>query len=257
MQDLTITIFQSKLHWEDIEANLNMFGEKIAAIGQPTDIIILPEMFNTGFTMNAAKLAEGINGKTVKWMTRIAKDKECVITGSLIIRENSNYFNRLIWMPPDSDFQAYDKRHLFRLAKEEQTYAGGNKRLIATLGEWKICPQICYDLRFPVWSRNNDDYDLLLFVANWPERRSTAWKSLLQARAIENIAYVAGLNRVGNDGNDVYHSGDSSIINYKGDILYQKADEEDVFTITLSKSELEKFRSSFPFYRDADTFEIK
>lgn len=262
MEDLRITIIQSSLHWEDIDANLKSFDSKISSIPLgSTDLIVLPEMFNTGFTMNATTYYEEMNGKTFNWMSDKSKEKNCVITGSLIIKENGNYYNRLIWMQPDGSYHTYDKRHLFRMSDEHSNYTKGTQRLIVELKGWKICPLICYDLRFPVWCRNRNDYDLLIFVANWPQKRVYAWKQLLIARAIENISYVVGVNRIGDDGNGFYHSGDSSVLDYLGANLLSEAnsssDNEFIETITLSYSKLESFRSSFPASKDADDFIIK
>lgn len=258
MQDLNITLLQSTLHWEHIDENLNMFSKKVGAIKEPTDLIILPEMFSTGFTMNNKVMAETMSGKAVAWMKKMAKEKNCVITGSLIIEESGKYFNRLVWMQPDGSYETYDKRHLFRYANEQDHYSAGTKKLIVELNGWKICPLICYDLRFPVWIRNkNKAYDLLLFVANWPERRNHPWKTLLMARAMENQVYVAGVNRIGNDGNNIYHSGDSAVINYKGEIISKiQPHAETAETVTISKKELEDWRKTFPAWMDADPFTI-
>ncbi len=259
-EQLKITLIQSALHWENAAANLLMFSEKISGINEETDLIILPEMFSTGFTMNAAAMAQPMNGDAITWMKEKAKEKNCVVTGSLIISENGSFFNRLIWMNPDGSFLHYDKRHLFRLAHEEKTYTPGKDKQIIEYKGWKILPLICFDLRFPVWSRRTKaaDYDLLIYVANWPERRITAWNQLLIARAIENQCYVAGLNRIGNDGNDVYHSGESAIINCKGEIISGiNPHEESIETVTLIKTELVDFRKHLPFLEDADHFTIK
>jgi omega-amidase len=256
---LKVTMIQTALHWENIDANLQMFSEKISALKETGDIIVLPEMFSTGFSMNASALAETMDGSAVSWMKRTAAEKKCVITGSLIIKENNKYYNRLFWMMPDGTYDVYDKRHLFALAHEEKTYTAGNKKLIVEYKGWKIHPLICYDLRFPVWSRRTKthDYDLLIYVANWPERRVTAWSQLLIARAIENQCYVVGVNRVGNDGNNVYHSGDSAIINFKGEAMSMASPNEPLCeTVALSKSELDAFRKQLPFIEDADTFTI-
>jgi predicted amidohydrolase len=258
--DLNISLIQSSLHWENIPANLGMFGNKIASLKGGTDLILLPEMFSTGFTMNAKKVAEKMDGSAVQWMRRMARERNCVITGSLVIEEEGRYYNRLIWMRADGSFEIYNKRHLFRYANEQDHYTAGGKKLVVEFKGWKVCPLVCYDLRFPVWSRNrsNSEYDLLIYVANWPERRSHPWKTLLPARAIENQAYVAGLNRVGNDGNSVYHSGDSAVINYRGEIISKiKGGEETAETITLSFDDLRAFRKSFPAGMDADDFELK
>ncbi len=259
MNDLKVTIIQPGLHWENTGKNLEMFSKKIASITEATDLIILPEMFSTGFTMNAKACAEETNGKTVEWLRTKAKEKKCVITGSVIIHEEKKFYNRLIWMRPDGSFLFYDKRHLFRLAEEDQTYTSGHKKIITEINGWKICPLICYDLRFPVWSRRTKegDYDLLIYVANWPDRRIHAWRQLLVARAIENQSYVAGVNRIGNDGNGIHHSGYSAMLDFKGEQLSTtKPDEESVETISLQKEPLLDFRKHFAFADDADEFRI-
>ncbi len=258
MQTLTITLIQANLFWEDKVANLQMLTEKINKITEPTELVILPEMFSTGFSMQPEKLAENMEGDTIAWMRNIAATKKIILTGSLIIKEENKYYNRLIWMLPTGQYWHYDKRHLFAFANEHQHYTAGNKRLIAQVKGWKINLQVCYDLRFPVWARqaNAEEYDILLYVANWPERRSHAWKTLLTARAIENQSYVIAVNRVGNDGNNIYHSGNSLVIDALGNELYHKADAEDVFTITLQKENLQETRNKFPFLKDADGFKI-
>ncbi len=257
MDNLKVTIFQGYLFWENVEKNLQNITIRLSGIREKTNLIILPEMFNSGFTMNAKALAEPMNGKTIKWMQKTAQQFDCVITGSIIIEEHKKYYNRLIWMRPDGSFESYDKRHLFALAKENDTYTPGNKKLIVELKGWKICPMICYDLRFPVWLRNvNGQYDLLIIVANWPERRALHWRSLIPARAIENQAYVIGVNRVGHDGKEVYHSGDSTCIDPNGNVVYYKRDEEDVYTFTIIAEEVEKIRRALPFLKDADKFTI-
>lgn len=258
MDNLKITIFQGYLFWENIDKNLQNIALRLSSIREKTDLIILPEMFNTGFTMNAELLAETMNGKTIQWMEQIAKKYDCVITGSLIITEDDKFYNRLIWMMPDGTFKHYDKRHLFALSNEHHTYTAGTERLIVELNGWKICPVICYDLRFPVWLRNNDAaYDMLLIVANWPEKRALHWRTLIPARAVENQSYVIGVNRVGHDGNEVYHSGDSTCISANGDVIYYKRDEEDVYTFTINPAELIKLRRALPFLEDADVFKIE
>lgn len=257
MTPLHVTLIQSNLHWENITANLAMFSQKIVAIKEATDVIVLPEMFSTGFSMRAAELAEPMDGSAVQWMQKTAAEKNCVITGSLIIEEAGDYFNRLVWMRPDGTFDTYDKRHLFSLGGEEKTYTAGTAPLVVTIKGWRVRPLICYDLRFPVWSRNkNAGYDVLLYVANWPERRIQAWKYLLIARAIENQAYAIGLNRTGNDGNDMYHSGDSMVLDPLGNVLYHKQQEEDTATIELNYDELQKLRATFRFLEDGDDFVI-
>lgn len=257
---LTFTLIQTVLHWEDKAANLAMLTAKINAIHEKTEVIILPEMFSTGFSMKPEILAETMDGATVNWMRKIAIEKKAIITGSLMIEEEGKFYNRLIWMLPNGNYGYYNKRHCFAFAGEDEHYTAGDKRLIAQVKGWKINLQICYDLRFPIWARqaSNDEpeYDVLLNVANWPQRRSHAWKTLLTARAIENQCYVIGVNRVGNDGNNIYHSGDSLVIDALGETLYHKADEEDVFTITLHKNTLDETRAKLPFLKDADSFNI-
>ncbi|NCI47850.1 amidohydrolase [Sediminibacterium soli] len=260
MSSLTLSLIQSDLQWEDKAANLSRFEQKIAAIRGRTEIVVLPEMFSTGFSMKPALLAETMDGPTVQWMQRIAAEKKIILTGSLIIAENGNYFNRLLWVLPNGTIGCYDKRHRFAFAGEDQEYTSGNKRLIASVKGWKINLQVCYDLRFPVWARQQSgetpEYDLLLYVANWPERRSHAWKTLLTARAIENQCYVAGVNRVGNDGNGIAHGGDTLVTDALGATLYHSQTGESVHTITLEKAPLEEIRQRFPFWKDADEFKI-
>ncbi|RAJ10450.1 putative amidohydrolase [Chitinophaga skermanii] len=262
MSDLTVTLIQANLHWEDKAANLAMFDAKIDAIQGRTEIVILPEMFSTGFSMQPEKLAETMEGETVNWMKKKSREKNIILAGSVIIEEDGHFYNRFIWMQPNGVYGKYDKRHLFGFAGEHNHYEPGDQRLIAQVKGWKICVAVCYDLRFPVWARNQvaadgtAAYDLYINVANWPERRNTAWRTLLQARAIENQCYVVGVNRVGNDGNNIYHSGDSSIIDALGEIIYHKAHDEDVFTYTLTKAPLEEIRSKIPFLKDADRFTI-
>ena len=259
--NLIITLIQSDSFWEDKEKNLQMFEEKIKSISKKTELVILPEMFSTGFSMKPKLFAENMHDASVEWMKKIATTHKIILTGSLIIEEEGNFYNRLIWMLPNGQYGFYNKRHLFAFAGENEQYTPGNKRMITSVNGWKVNVQICYDLRFPVWSRQsilegNHEYDVLLFVANWPQSRSTAWKTLLQARAIENQCYVVGLNRVGNDGNKIYYSGNSMIIDPLGEILYHKEDEEDEFTTTLNKQHLEECRNKFPFWKNADNFVI-
>lgn len=259
MENLKVTVFQGYLFWENIDKNLQNISLRLSNIREKTDLIILPEMFNTGFTMNAAELAEPVGGKTMQWMLKTAQQYDCVVTGSIIIKENDKYYNRLLWVRPDGGYQYYDKRHLFAMGKEDETYTAGTKRLIVDLKGWKICPMICYDLRFPVWMRNRNDnpYDVMIVVANWPERRALHWRSLIPARAIENQAYVIAVNRVGHDGNEVYHSGDSTCISPNGDVVYYKRDEEDLYTFSIIADEVAKTRKALPFLKDADEFTIK
>jgi len=260
MPTLSFTLLQSLLHWEDKAANLAMFEKKIMGIKERTEIVVLPEMFSTGFSMQPKKLAEEMNGETVSWMKRVAATKKIILTGSVIITEGGHFYNRMLWVLPDGNLGYYDKRHRFAFAGEDKEYTAGHKRLIAQVKGWKINLQVCYDLRFPVWARQESkeapEYDVLLYVANWPERRSHAWKSLLTARAIENQCYVIGVNRVGEDGNGIYHSGDSMVLDALGNTLYHKKDEEDIHTIVLEKESLQQVRDKFPFWKDADNFRI-
>jgi len=274
VSSLKFTIIQTGIFWEDKGANLEALAKKIMAIAEPTEIIVLPEMFTTGFSMQPALFAETMEGPTVQWMRRLAENKKSIITGSVIIEENGNYYNRLIWMLPNGQLGYYDKRHLFAFAGEHEFYSEGNKRLIASVKGWKINLQICFDLRFPVWARqqlattNKEsnaentnvaglEYDVLLYVANWPEKRNHAWKTLLTARAIENQCYTIGVNRVGLDGKNMMHSGDSMVVGPLGEVLYHCAYEEDIFHITLQKEELVKTREQFPFWKNADFFNIE
>jgi omega-amidase len=258
MENLKITTYQGYLFWENVDKNLQNIALRLSGIRTTTDLIVLPEMFNTGFSMNAEKLAEPMNGKTMQWMHETAQKFNCVVTGSLIISENGKYYNRLIWMRADGSFEKYDKRHLFAMGKEDETYTAGTQKLIVELNGWKVCPMICYDLRFPVWMRNvNQSYDLLLIVANWPERRSLHWRTLIPARAVENQAYVLGLNRFGYDGNEVFHSGDSMCIDPNGKVIYYKPNEEDIYTFSINAEELEKVRRHMPFLKDADKFHLE
>jgi len=253
MKDLSITTIQSDLHWEDKEQNLKMFEKQIESVQENTDLIILPEMFNTGFSMQAEALAENMKGETVNWMKRMASEKNAAITGSLIIEDNGKYYNRLIWAEPNAEVKYYNKRHLFGLGDEHNHYTAGDAKLIVDYLGWKINLNICYDLRFPVWIRNdkNNPYDVLIFVANWPEKRIEHWDALLRARAIENQCYVIGVNRVGNDGNNIPHTGNTSVIHPFGTVLYTSSDIEQN-TILLSKHDLILNRRQFPFLRDAD-----
>lgn len=262
MSSLTITLIQTNLFWENKKANLEMLQQKIESIKEKTEVVILPEMFSTGFSMKPELLAETMKGETMQWMQRIASKKKIILTGSIIIEQEGKYFNRLIWMLPTGDYGFYDKRHLFAYADENSHYAKGNKKLIASVKGWKVQLQICYDLRFPVWARQepgnlDNQYDLLINIANWPEKRNRAWNVLLQARAIENQCFVAGVNRVGKDGNRIFYSGDSSLIDPMGKIIYQKNNNEDIFTYTLKKETITEYRNQFPFWKESDYFLIK
>lgn len=254
---MKLTLLQSNLVWEDKSKNLDAFERQILSVEEDTDLIVLPEMFTTGFSMQPSLWAEPHLGDTFQKMQVWAEKKQAAILGSFIVEENHQYFNRAYFVFPDGNYQFYDKRHLFRMAKEDQYYSEGTQRLVVEYKGWKILSLICYDLRFPVWSRNNLDYDLLIYIANWPERRALPWQVLLKARAIENLAYVAGVNRIGKDGNGVEHSGDSALIDFKGEILSSIAPHQPQSeTLKLSKTDLNKFRERFPVHLDADTFSI-
>lgn len=260
-ENLELALVQCVLSWENISSNLEHIGGLIDKV--KADIFILPEMFSTGFTMNTS-IAETMDGRAVNWMRVQAARKNAVIAGSLIIKENDKVFNRFIWMSPDGDHKQYDKRHLFRMADEHQHFSSGNQKIIIDYHGWKICPLICYDLRFPVWSRNRStsegesEYDLLLYVANWPEKRRTPWNVLLPARAVENLCYCVGVNRVGEDGNGIPYSGDSAVYNYKGEVVgASEPYEETVKLVSISYSELMAFRRAFPAGLDADRFDIR
>lgn len=262
MASLTFTLIQPHLHWEEKAANLQALERKIKTLGDSAQVVILPEMFSTGFSMKPEELAEDMQGDTVEWMKRVAAENRIILTGSLIIQERGRYFNRLIWMQPNGQYGYYDKRHLFAFGNEDEHYTAGHRRFIASANGFRINLMVCYDLRFPVWARQqfsedgDFEYDVLVYVANWPERRSHAWKTLLTARAIENQCYVIGVNRVGEDGNKIYHSGDSMVVDPLGEVLYHKAHDEDTFTITLEKEHLEQVRERFPFWKDADEFDL-
>lgn len=257
MRNLAVSIIQSALSWENKDENLASFSDKIYAIKEATDLIVLPEMFTSGFSMKPSLFAEEMEGETLQWMQKWAEEKNCVITGSIIIKEQNQFYNRLLWVRPNGSYDYYDKRHLFRFAGEDKQYQAGSSKLIVELQGWKICPLICFDLRFPVWSRNREDYDCLLYVANWPEARSKAWTTLLEARAHENQCYVVGLNRIGADGNNIPHNGCSAIFDPKGSkISVIEPNESRTETIELSWENLVNYRQKFPVAKDADDFEI-
>ena len=258
MQDLKVTLIQTELDWEDIPANLARFEKLVHRVESDSDLIVLPEMFSTGFSMNADQLAEAMHGDSLAWLRTTAEKVHSDMVGSIMIRENDRFYNRLFWVKPDGRLLAYDKRHLFRMTGEHDVYTAGNQNVLAKLKGWHIRPFICYDLRFPVWTRNTDNrFDMALYVANWPAARAAHWKTLLQARAIENQTYVVGVNRIGTDGNGVYHSGDSSVIDPLGNIVFQTGHSSCVRTVRLSGDALEEYRRSFPAWKDGDTFELR
>ena len=255
MENLKITIVQPDIIWEDAEANLRRYSEMLENIEQ-TDVIVLPEMFATGFSMQSKNLKEKMDGLSVNWMKKLAKEKNASVAGSLIIEDNGNLYNRAIWAFPDAKTQHYDKRHLFSMAEENQHYSAGREKLIVEFRGWKFCPLICYDLRFPVWSRNVENYDVLIYMANWPAPRQHVWENLLIARAIENQSYCIGVNRVGNDGAGVNYVGGSAIVSPKGFADFE-GENETIKTVEISYSELHQFRKSFPILNDRDSFQIQ
>ena len=254
---LNITLIQSNLFWEDVDANLSHFKELISEIKE-TDIILLPEMFNTSFCPKSNHLAEKMNGKTIRWMKEISKQKKCAISGSLMVKGNGKAYNRLVWISATGDIHTYDKHHLFSLIKEEKTIAKGEGRLIVEIEGWKICPLICYDLRFPVFSRNNVDYDILIYLANWPVKRIDAWDILLKARAIENQCYTIGVNRVGEDGNGIPFNGHTRVFDSFGkELLSATENKEEVLQISLSLDDLKLKRRQMNFLQDRDDFTLQ
>ena len=253
---MNVTLIQTELFWEDKEANINHFSALINEINEPTDIIVLPEMFATGFTMNAEKYFEIMDGEIVNWMKEKSSAKNAAICGSLIIKENNKCYNRFVFVRPDGVIFTYDKKHLFRMGEEHHHYSSGIQQMTIDYKGFKILPMVCYDIRFPVWLRRTKklNYDLMIVVANWPERRAAHWKTLLQARAIENQSYVIGVNRIGNDGNGIYHAGDSSVINAKGEIIFQQSHQSFTKTFNINLDELIAWRNTFPAIEDADSF---
>src|SRR5688572_28118145 len=264
---LRITTLQTKLKWEDIPGNIRLFNKLLTGTKPgSTDLIVLPEMFNTGFSMRPEVFAEKPEGATMQWMAAAAKDLKSVITGSLMIRDGKKYFNRLIWMRPDGNYDFYDKRHLFRMGNEGNVFSSGKKKLIVELKGWKICPLVCYDLRFPVWSRNrltgrknnlSAEFDVLVYVANWPSARIYTWQQLLIARSLENQCFVVGVNRIGKDGNGMDHAGSSVVLDPLGQPLFSAGKKSSVQTVTLDYAQLKSLREKFPVLMDGDGFEIK
>jgi len=254
---MNISIIQSDLFWESPSKNREMFDEKISTLENDIDLIVLPEMFSTGFSMSPENLAEKWQGPTVKWMLRVATSKKVALAGSLIVEDNGKYFNRLVFIHPDGKIEYYDKRHLFRMSGEHNNYDAGSNRVVISYKDFRILLQVCYDIRFPVWSRNRNDYDMILIVANFPESRRLAWNTLLPARAIENQCYVVACNRVGKDGNDVNYTGESQIVDPLGKLLTSaKPNENQIITANISFQNLTNFRTSFPAHLDADSFTI-
>jgi predicted amidohydrolase len=263
MLDLNIALIQADLMWEDAPGNLARFDEKMAGVKESTHLVILPEMFNTGFTMNVEKCAEPAGGMAMQWMTEKAREMDAVVAGSILTRDGTDFFNRFVWMCPDGTYRHYNKRHLFSMAGEHRTMSSGKEKVIASLYDWNINLQVCYDLRFPVWSKNTFEkdrhaYDVLLYVSNWPEVRKAAYQKLLPARAVENQAYVVWVNRVGTDGKGVCHSGDSGAYDPLGDVIsLAEAGKEEVLHIALSADFLQEQRSKFRIGPDWDQFSLK
>jgi omega-amidase len=254
--NLSITVIQPDIVWEDKAANLQQYEQYISQTDCSRQVVVLPEMFSTGFSMAAEKLAEPMDGPTVQWMQEIATTYKCILTGSLIIEDDGSYYNRMLWVTPDGNIGYYDKRHLFGFAGEDKVYTAGNRRQYVSVNGWVVNLQVCYDLRFPVWARNGNghDYDVLLYVANWPQQRSLAWKALLQARAIENQCYVVGGNRVGTDAKNNRYSGDSSVYGPLGQLIWHAAEAACVHTVVLQQEVLQQARAGFPFLKDSDRF---
>lgn len=254
MQDLKVTLVQQVITPNDPQGNLDHFAEAMR-IMSATDLVVLPEVFTTGFCASARNYAETVEGRAYQWMHAQAAKHQAVVTGSLVVKDGDTYFNRLVWMRPDGSYEQYDKRHLFRMAGEHTRYSMGTERMLVDLKGWRILPLICYDLRFPVWSRNRNDYDVAIYVANWPASRALHWNRLLQARAIENLSYVVGVNRVGMDEAEQHYTGDSSVYGPAGEIVVA-SQEAAVIPATLDAERLRDYRARFPAHLDMDNFEL-
>ncbi len=254
---MKIAIIQSSLFWENPKANRNHFEVKINALTEKVDLIVLPEMFSTGFTMNPEAVFETMQGETIQWLQSLAKTKNSAITGSLVIKKNDNFYNRLVFVFPSGEIQFYDKRHLFSLAGEDKVYTSGKEKLIVNYLGWKICPLICYDLRFPVFARNVEEYDVLIYVANWPKLRINAWDILLKARSVENMCYTIGVNRMGFDNNHFEYDGHSQAVDFLGNYALEPKETEGVFLVELNKGKLVEARKKLGFLGDRDSFELK
>lgn len=247
-------LIQTNIIWENPSENRRILEEKINALIEAIDLIILPEMFTSGFTMHPNLVAETMDGSTISWLKNIAKAKNCAITGSLIITENGNFYNRMVFVFPNGEMQFYDKKHLFTLAGEDKVYTSGNEKVVVKYNHWKICLQVCYDLRFPVFSRNTENYDVLIYVASWPKVRTNAWDILLKARAVENLSYVIGVNRIGTDNNDFEYIGHSQIIDELGNFIIEPTENEGVFIANLDKNKMLETRNKLNFLNDKDAF---
>ena len=254
---MKIALIQTQLSWENPSQNRIILTNKIESISESIDLIILPEMFTSGFTMNPERVAEAMDGVTMLWLQALAKANNCAITGSLVIKEDGNYYNRLVFVFPSGSVEYYNKRHLFTLAGEDKVYASGNQKIVVNYLGWKICPLICYDLRFPAFSRNHEEYDLLLYVANWPKIRINAWDSLLKARAIENMSYTVGVNRIGTDANGHEYTGHSQVVDCLGDYVLQPEEDEGLLTVSLNKDKMIEMRQKLGFLNDKDVFRIE
>lgn len=259
MRPLRVTLVQQPLHWEDAQANRERFAVRLAPLAGTTDLVVLPEMFTTGFSMAPERLAESDDGATHEWLRSQARALDAAVTGSLIVRAGAGHYNRLLFMKPDGTAERYDKRHLFRMAHEHERYAAGEQPLLVEWRGWRICPLVCYDLRFPVWSRRRPglDYELLVYVANWPAARRGAWRALLPARAIENLSCVVAVNRIGADGQGIEYVGDSGAWNHLGEPLADLGSREAAHTVTLDGEALRAFRERFPAHLDSDRFAIE
>lgn len=254
---MKVVLIQSSLSWENPKANRNHFEGKINTITEKVDLIVLPEMFSTGFTMNPELVFETMQGETIQWLQSLARAKNSAVTGSLVIKENDNFYNRLVFVFPSGEIKVFDKRHLFTLAFEDEFYTSGSEKLIVEYLGWKICPLICYDLRFPVFSRNTENYDLLIYVANWPKARIEAWDILLKARSVENLCYTIGVNRIGFDNNNFEYNGHSQTVDFLGNYVLEPQETEGVFVVELNKEKLLETRKKFNFLNDRDSFELK
>lgn len=253
---MKVAIIQSDIVWENPAANRQILQEKINSIREEVDLIVLPEMFSTGFTMNPSSVAEKMTGTTVNWLVDLAKSKQVAITGSVIIEEANKYYNRMLFVYPTGEIKHYDKRHLFSLAKEEAFFTAGTEKVIVTYKDWKICLQICYDLRFPVFARNVENYDLLIYIASWPKPRVNAWDILLKARAVENLCYTIGVNRVGVDGSQLEYVGHSQAIDYLGNSIIEPFENDTVSIFSLERAAMLETRSKLNFLNDKDEFVI-
>jgi predicted amidohydrolase len=254
---MKIALIQTSLIWENPIENRSHLAQKITGFMEDVDLIVLPEMFSSGFTMNPKAVAETMQGETVSWLQHLAKAKDCAITGSLVIEENGNYYNRLVFVFPTGEIKTYDKRHLFSLAGENEFYAAGKDKLILEYKGYKICPLICYDLRFPVFSRNVENYDVLLYVANWPKPRVNAWDILLKARSVENMCYTIGVNRIGKDHNHHEYVGHTQVIDFMGEYVLEPQEADAVFIVELNKAKLLETRKKLAFLNDKDNFQLE